>query len=67
MTDRKPFDFKRHFPSLPFVAAAALLVGSIVGAGLYAGLYNIGADVPHAKPTYWMIQNLRDRSIAVRA
>lgn len=67
MAEKQRLDFKRHFPSLPFVAVAALLIGGIVGAGLYAGLYNIGADVPHTKPTYWMIQSLRDRSIAVRA
>lgn len=67
MTDRKRFDFQRHLPSWPFVGAAALLVGGVAGAAIYAGAYNIAADAPHTKPVFWTIENLRDRSIAVRA
>ncbi len=67
MTDRKSFDFQRHLPSWPFVGAAALLVGGLAGAAIYAGVYNIAADAPHTKPVLWTIENLRDRSIAVRA
>lgn len=29
-----------------------------------AGLYPIGADVPHNKATYWLLETLRERSIA---
>jgi mono/diheme cytochrome c family protein len=42
----------------------------LVGAawvGIYAGLYNIGADVPHTQSIYWLIETVRERSIAVRA
>ncbi|WP_068878766.1 MULTISPECIES: cytochrome c [unclassified Phenylobacterium] len=67
MAERQRVDFKRHLPSWPFVAAAALVIGGVAGAVIYAGVYNIGADAPHMKPTYWLIENLRDRSIAVRA
>ncbi|MBT9470792.1 MAG: cytochrome c [Phenylobacterium sp.] len=67
MNDRKPLDLRRHLPSWPFVGAAALLIGGVAGAVIYSGLYNIGADAPHTRPVYWMIENLRDRSIAVRA
>jgi Cytochrome C oxidase, cbb3-type, subunit III len=34
---------------------------------MYAGIYNIAADVPHTQPVYWLLNTLRDRSIAVRA
>ena len=67
MTDRKPLDLRRHLPSWPFLGAAALLVGGVAGAAIYAGVYNIAADAPHTKPMLWTIENLRDRSIAVRA
>ena len=65
--DSKPFDLKRHLPSAAFVVVAALIVGAAGGALLHAGVYNIGADAPHTRPVYWMIGDMRDRSIAVRA
>ena len=43
---------------------AAAAVAAVV---VYAGVYNIGADVRHTKVVYWIITQLRDRSIAVRA
>ena len=57
----------------PFWLWAALVVALfLAGAGsaalfVYAGVYNIAADVPHTKPVFWIIDHLRDRSIAVRA
>ncbi len=67
MTERKPIDLRRHFPSLPFVVLASLLIGGIVGAVIFTGLYDIGADAPHTPPVHWVVESLRDRSIAVRA
>ncbi len=67
MSDRKPLDLRRHFPSWPFVALASLLIGGVAGAVIYVGVYDIGADAPHSKPVHWLIETLRDRSIAVRA
>ena len=34
---------------------------------IYAGLYNIAADVPHTQPVYWLFETVRDRSIAALA
>ena len=34
---------------------------------VYFGLYNIGADAPHIRPVYALIDSLRERSISVRA
>jgi mono/diheme cytochrome c family protein len=48
---------------------AGSLLGLLVAAtvGIYAGLYNIAADVPHTKPVYWLLETARERSVAARA
>jgi hypothetical protein len=38
-----------------------------VSLAIYAGLYNIAADVPHTQPLYWLIETVRNQSVAVRA
>jgi mono/diheme cytochrome c family protein len=58
---------RHHLPSGPFVAiaaAAVLLFGALL---VYFGAYDIAADAPHTRPVYALLDNLRDRSIAVRA
>src|SRR5882724_11503991 len=67
MTERRAFDLRRHFPSWPFIGLAGLLIGAVVGAVVFVGVYDIGADAPHTPPVHWFIETLRDRSIAVRA
>lgn len=67
MTDSKAAGLRRHLPSGPFIAIAVLAVAAIGGAVVYVGVYNIGADAPHSKPVYWMIDQLRHRSVAVRS
>ena len=42
-----------------FLAAAAV--------GIYAGVYNIAADVPHTQPVYWLFETVQERSVATRA
>jgi mono/diheme cytochrome c family protein len=53
------------------ITAAVVLSAAAVPAAMalfvYSGVYNIGADVPHTKPVFWMISQFRDRSVAVRA
>jgi mono/diheme cytochrome c family protein len=34
---------------------------------IYLGTYNIAADAPHTQPVYWLLNTVRERSIAVRA
>jgi hypothetical protein len=47
-------DAGRHW----WLAAGALLVLVVAAAiGIYAGLYNIAADVPHTRPVYWLFEN----------
>jgi mono/diheme cytochrome c family protein len=44
-----------------------LLIAAAVAVALYAGLYNIAADVPHSQPVYWLFETARQRSVAARA
>jgi len=49
------------------VAGALLPLVAVVSVVIYAGIYNIAADVPHTQPVYWLLEELRDRSVAARA
>lgn len=44
------------------ITAVIVLVGG--GLFLYSGLYPMGADVPHNRLTYWLLETLRERSVA---
>jgi mono/diheme cytochrome c family protein len=44
------------------LTAAVLAVGGI--GFVYSGLYPISADTPHTRPVYWLLETLRERSIA---
>jgi mono/diheme cytochrome c family protein len=43
-----------------------VLVG-VAAVAIYAGLYNIAADIPHTQPVYWLLDTVRERSVATRA
>jgi mono/diheme cytochrome c family protein len=49
------------------LAGALLVVLAAVVVAIYAGLYNIAADVPHTRPVYWLFETVRDRSVTARA
>ena len=42
-----------------------LLAAAVVA--IYAGLYNIAADVPHTQPVYWLLDTIGQRSVVARA
>jgi mono/diheme cytochrome c family protein len=49
------------------VILALTILGALAALGyLYSGWYPIGADVPHNRLTYWVLETLRERSIAWR-
>lgn len=56
-------DLRKHAPSAAFVGVAGLVVAGFAGVFVYLGVYNIGADDPHTKPVYWVVEKLRDASI----
>jgi mono/diheme cytochrome c family protein len=49
------------------VAGALFVLVGAAAVGIYAGLYNIAADVPHTQPVYWLFETVRDRSVEARA
>ena len=49
------------------MAGALLVLVGAAAVAIYAGLYNIAADVPHPQPIYWLYETIRDRSVAARA
>lgn len=67
MASLRNIDFRRHMPSTIFVVLVLLVLTGLASVLIYLGVYNIGADSPHFRFTYRIIENLRDRSIAVRA
>jgi mono/diheme cytochrome c family protein len=59
------FQTVRHW----FVAASvagAVAIG-VAAVAIYAGVYNIAADAPHTPPVYWLLNLVKQRSIAARA
>lgn len=61
------FDAGRHLPSLSFIGVAAIVIAAFAAVLIYMGVYNIGADAPHSKVVYSLLDDIRDRSIAVHA
>ena len=49
------------------VAGALLVLVGAIAVGVYAGLYNIAADVPHTRPIYWLFETAREYSVAARS
>ncbi|WP_082765409.1 MULTISPECIES: cytochrome c [unclassified Phenylobacterium] len=58
---------RTHLGVVVVLGAAGLLVAIAVGVTIGLGLYNIGADAPHTRPVYTVLEILRDRSISARA
>jgi hypothetical protein len=48
------------------IGSVLVILGAVVVA-IYAGLYNIAADVPHTQPVYWLLETAREHSVAARA
>lgn len=57
-------DVRRHLPGTAFILLLLLVAAGFVGAFIYAGIYNIGADAPHSRLTYLMLDQLRERAIS---
>jgi mono/diheme cytochrome c family protein len=53
---------------LVIIIAILAIVASVVVFGfVWSGIYGIGADSPHSRPVYSMLQTLRERSITAHA
>jgi mono/diheme cytochrome c family protein len=49
------------------VAAGALLAAVVATALVYMGSFDVAADKPHPEPVFWLMNTVRDRSVAIRA
>jgi mono/diheme cytochrome c family protein len=52
---------------IALVGGALLAAIGAAAFGIYGGLYNIAADIPHTQPVFWLMTTVRERSIATRA
>ena len=57
----------RHWLISGFVVLVVIVAVALASMVVAMGAYNVAADEPHTKPVYWLMQTVRDRSIAVRA
>jgi mono/diheme cytochrome c family protein len=49
-------------------AVGVLVALAVVATALiYSGVYNVGADIPHTKLTYWLFETVRDHSVSAHA
>ena len=64
MIERKGSGSRRHLPSFAFALVLLLVLAGFAGAFMYAGIYNIGADAPHSRAVYGLLQEFRERAIA---
>jgi mono/diheme cytochrome c family protein len=51
-------------PCVKCIAVLAIVAGIGGTLFLYSGWYPMGADIPHSRLTYWILETLRERSIA---
>src|SRR6476620_6753017 len=49
------------------LAAGALLVVTATAVLVHMGSFDVAADTPHSQPVFWLMNTVRERSIAVRA
>ena len=52
---------------LTSVLVVLIVIAAIAGTIVYTGFYNIGADAPHSRVVYSLLEELRDKSIASHA
>jgi hypothetical protein len=57
---------RRWFVAAALAGTPIVLIG-VASLAIYAGFYDIAADEPHSQPVFWLMQMVRDRSIAAHA
>lgn len=56
--------FQNPYACVKCLIGGVVVVVAVAVAVLYSGWYPMGADVPHNRLTYWVLEALRERSIA---
>ena len=49
------------------LAAGTLLTAIVAAALVHMGSFDVAADIPHSQPVFWLMNTVRERSIAIRA
>jgi mono/diheme cytochrome c family protein len=49
------------------LAAGALLIAVVAAVLVHMGSFDVAADKPHSQPVFWLMDTVRERSVAVRA
>lgn len=52
---------------LKVITILLILAMGAAGGFIYSGVYDIGADAPHTKPVFWLVEAVRDQSIKSQA
>jgi len=69
MTRPSGFGIKKRQWAIVATVIVTVVVACFGAASLlvYSGAFDVAADTPHSQPAYWLLQNIRQRSIAARA
>jgi mono/diheme cytochrome c family protein len=49
------------------LAGGALLAAIVAAALVHMGSFDVAADKPHSQPVFWLMNTVRERSVAIRA
>jgi mono/diheme cytochrome c family protein len=49
------------------LAAGALLIAVVAAVLVHMGSFDVAADKPHSQPVFWLMNTVRERSVAIRA
>jgi mono/diheme cytochrome c family protein len=49
------------------LAAGALLAATVAASLVHMGSFDVAADTPHSQPVFWLMNTVRESSIAIRA
>ena len=55
---------KRRWFIAALLGGTPMVLIGVAALAIYAGIYDIAADEPHSQPVFWLMQMVRDRSIA---
>jgi mono/diheme cytochrome c family protein len=49
------------------LAVGALLIAVVAAVLVHMGSFDVAADKPHSQPVFWLMDTVRERSVAIRA
>ena len=49
------------------LATSALLIAVVAAVLVHMGSFDVAADKPHSQPVFWLMNTVRERSVAIRA